>query len=66
MAPVARVRRYWEEHRDFFTRHGIHTWDDASAFPYRFKIAQLRSDLDRENILMHLGRADHIVDVYLT
>jgi hypothetical protein len=66
MAPVAQVSRYWQEHRDFFNRHGIHTWNDASAFPYRFKIAQLRSSLDRQTILMHLSQVNHIVDIYLT
>lgn len=65
MASVARVYRYWHSHRDFFARHGVQDWDDPAAFPYRFKLAQLRTDLSRPDILAHLSKVGHIVDTYL-
>jgi hypothetical protein len=62
MAPVARVYSYWEQHRDFFSSHGIHTWDDPAAFPYRFKIAQLKTQLQRHAVMVELSRVTCIVD----
>lgn len=64
MASVAQVYRYWHEHQDFFAARGIHTWDHAAAFPYRFKIAQLRSSLSRCDVLAELSRARMITDIY--
>jgi hypothetical protein len=60
-----RVRRYWQQHRDFFAQQGLHTWDDAAALPYRFKIAQLNTDLPRSAVLTQLREVDHIVDTYI-
>lgn len=65
MAPVAAVYQYWHTHRDYFSARGVHDWDDASAFPYRFKIAQLRTDLDRRCVLSQLTKVTQIVDTYL-
>lgn len=65
MASVARVYRYWEQHRDFFAKHGIHSWDDPAAFPYRFKVAQLRTDLARDTVLDQLAQVHNIVDTWL-
>jgi hypothetical protein len=64
-APTQRVEKYWLAHRDFFKRHGVETWDDPAAFPYRFKIAQLVTNLDRRLLLSQLSKVTSIVDTYL-
>jgi len=58
------VARYWQQHREFFQARGINTWDHAAAFPYRFKIAQLRTDRSRSDLLQELARVSHITDIY--
>lgn len=65
MAPVSAVFRYWEQHQQYFKTRGIHTWDHAAAFPYRFKIAQLRTDRSRQDIFTDLQHVDCIADIYL-
>jgi hypothetical protein len=64
-APIQCVKEYWLEHESFFTRHGVKTWDDQAAFPYRFKIAQLETDLDRQLILSQLSQVNSITDTYI-
>lgn len=66
MADVARVYRYFEQHRSFFESRGIYTWDDYRCKPYRFKVAQLRSDCSRNEILARLSKNQHITDIYIT
>jgi hypothetical protein len=64
-APIQCVKEYWLEHESFFTRHGVKTWNDPAAFPYRFKIAQLETDLDRQLILSQLSQVNSITDTYI-
>jgi hypothetical protein len=64
-APTRRVENYWLAHRDFFQRHGVLTWNDPAAFPYRFKVAQLVTDWDQQALLAQLSRVNNIVDTYL-
>jgi hypothetical protein len=66
IADVARVYRYFEQNRSFFELRGIYTWDDYRCKPYRFKIAQLRSQLGRDEIVDMLSKNQHITDIYIT
>ena len=63
---VARVYRYFEQNRTFFESRGIYTWDDYRCKPYRFKIAQLRSQLNQDEIVDKLSKNQHITDIYIT
>jgi len=66
MADVACLFRYFEQHRAFFQARGIHAWDDYRCKPYRFKVAQLSSDLGRDDIIARLESAQQITDIYIT
>ena len=66
MADVARVYRYFEQHRDFFESRGINSWDDYRCKPYRFKVAQLQSDLDRDEIIARISKHQRVTDIYIT
>lgn len=65
MADVARVYKYFEKHRVFFEQRGILSWDDPRTKPVRFKVAQLRTDLDRDTVIARLSESQHIQDIYL-
>lgn len=65
MADVARTYRYFEDHRDFFNDRGITQWDDYRIKPYRFKVAQLATDLSREEVLCNIRENQEITDIYL-
>jgi hypothetical protein len=65
MADIARVYRYFEQHRAFFSARGIERFDDWRTMPWRFKVAQLRSDLEPSSVLEHLTTRQHITDIYL-
>lgn len=64
-ASVDLVSQYWNQHRDFFAARGLYDWNDPAAFPYRFKIAQLQTDLDRQSLLARLAETNKILDTYL-
>jgi hypothetical protein len=59
------VHRYWDQHRDFFAARGVYTWNDPSAFPYRFKIAQLDTDLSHQIILSQLAKVEYITEIHI-
>jgi hypothetical protein len=58
------VIQYWQQHRERFQACGINTWDHAAAFPYRFKIAQLRTHRSRSDLLAKLAAANEITAIY--
>ena len=62
---TARIFRYFEDHKDFFQARGINQWDDYRTKPYRFKVAQLATDLPRAEILRKVSEHQEITDIYL-
>jgi hypothetical protein len=59
------VTKYYKQHQDFFRSRGINSVRDYRSMPYRFKIADLESDLSREEILSRLRENQLITDIYL-
>lgn len=66
IADIARVYRYFEQHRSFFEQRGITSFDDYRAMPRRYKVAQLRLTTSREMILQSLSSRQHVTDIYLS
>lgn len=65
-ADLDRVLEYYQQHREFFLARGIESVSDYRAMPYRFKVAELVSDLSREEILINLSKNQLITDIYIT
>lgn len=65
IADVARIYKYFEAHRDFFTSRGIQTFDDYRTMPRRYKVAQLRGCDDRTELLAALRSRQHVTDIYI-
>lgn len=62
---IARAYRYFEKHRDFFEVRGILDWEDYRVVPCRYKVARLKSDLNRDEILAMVAQHQHVTDIYI-
>lgn len=63
-ADLDRISRYYQQHQDFFRERGIDSVGDYRAMPYRFKVADLDSDLSRDEIISSLRDNQLITDIY--
>lgn len=56
-----RIRLYFDQHRDFFLAHGIHTAQDVRMLPLRHKVAQLNFDHADRSAILDLVRQNQII-----
>lgn len=66
MVDIARVFRYFESHRDFFSARGISNFDDYRTMPRRYKVAQLRTTVDHETVIKSLAQRQQVTDIYFS
>lgn len=64
-ADLDRASSYYQQHRDFFQVQGIDSINDYRVMPYRFKVADLDSDLPRNEVLSRICENQLITDIYL-
>lgn len=62
---IAKVYRYFEKHKDFFKDRDIDSFDDYRTMPRRYKIAQLRTSISRQELVTALAARQHVTDIYL-
>lgn len=65
-ADIDTISKYFESHKSFFEARGIMSWEDYRVKPNRYKVASLRSDLSRQEIIARLAKNQHITDIYIT
>lgn len=65
IADIARLQRYFSNHESWFRERGIMSWQDYRCMPWRYKVAQLKTDLPREEILARLSKNQQITDIYI-
>lgn len=66
MPDIARVYRYFEQHREFFKQRGIDSFDDYRTMPRRYKVAQLLNPCDRPSVIRSLSQRQRVTDIYFS
>lgn len=66
IADVAKIDRYFYQQRQWFNARGIQSWQDYRCMPWRYKVASLSSDMDRDTVLARLSKNQRITDIYIT
>lgn len=63
---IAKVHRYFSKHESWFCDRGIMSWQDYRCMPWRYKVASLRSNLKRKDLIFELSKNQQITDIYIT
>lgn len=63
---LARISGYFETHQEFFQAKGIQSFRDHRIMPWRYKVAQLESNIPRDDILTAIRLRQHVTDIYFT
>lgn len=66
IADIARIDRYFNQHRKWFESRGIKSWQDPRTMPWRYKVASLKTNLAREEILSGLSKNQRVTDIYIS
>lgn len=65
IADIAKIDRYFSRQESWFRERGIISWQDYRTMPWRYKVARLRTDLSREEILARLSENQRVTDIYI-
>jgi len=66
IADIAKMDRYFSKHKRWFQNKGITSWQDHRCMPWRYKVASLRFDGDRQKLLSSLAKNQRVTDIYIT
>ena len=62
---IQRMKQYHAQQQDFFTPKGYPEFDHPQLLPLKFPVAQLVTDLSREQIIADIATRQHINRVYI-
>ena len=60
---IARMRRYYQTHHDFFFERGYSSFDDPRLLPLRFPVAELIETMPRQQLLEAIQQRQKVTQV---
>jgi hypothetical protein len=63
---LQKIKQYFDQHQEFFQRHGYTDYSHPRLLPYNFPVAELETDLAPEEVLAQIAARQFVTQVYIT